>query len=446
MKARRTIVGLGMALLLVGTFTTEAAPPAPAAPPASPASPTPAASGYEAPPVLRAGDLAAADLLQGPHHRVDAEVPTDGLLATFTIRSDFGTFVSTGPGMLRERVGEVRGLAELETMSKSEVFANALAESAKRTGQSIQTAVTNPVETVKGVPAGVGRFFDRVGRAAKTGGQKAQDYTQGGGGAGKSTGEQASDVAGAAGRTTADVLGYQDARRRLAKQVQVDPYTTNPVLSAKLDEMGQAAFVGEFGMRLGTSAVPGAALVNHAAWFTDLVWDTPAGDLRVMVDKKLVAMGAPQDEVDRFLRHPKYTLTLQVALTTGLDALSGARGRAAVLPLALGATSEEQARFITGAVTLLARYQKTVGPIAEVRVAGTVLARDQDGGLIVPAPVDYVAWTERAARFAHRPDLRVAKRGIWLTGQLSPRTAREFAALGWALHPMFLGDPRTASS
>ena len=88
MKARRPIVGLGMALLLAGKLTTEAAPPAPAAPPASPASPAPAASSYEAPPVLRAGDLAAADLLQGPRHRVDAEVPTDGLLASFTIRFD----------------------------------------------------------------------------------------------------------------------------------------------------------------------------------------------------------------------------------------------------------------------------------------------------------------------------------------------------------------------
>lgn len=405
-----------------------------------------AESGYEVPPVLRASDLAPEDLLQGPQYRVANEVPTDGLLTRFSIQSDFGPFDATGPGMLRVRVGEVRGLAELEKMSKSEVFVHALAESAKRTGQSLVSAATHPKETVKGVPQGVGRFFQRVGRSVKTGAQKAQDHYQAGGAEGKSAGENAADVAGATGRATANILGYSDARRRLAKQVEVDPYTTNPVLAAKLDEMGEAAFVGELGLTLGTGAVPVLALVNHAAWFSNLVWDTPAGDLKVMVDKKLGAMGVAQDDVDRFLRHPQYSLTLQVALATDLDAMSSASGRAAVIPLALSVTSEEQARFVVGAVAILARYHKTVGPIAKVRVAGTVLGKGKDGALIVPAPVDYVAWTERVAKFARRPDLRSSKRGIWLPGQVSERTGRELVALGWTVHEHFLGDEqRTAS-
>jgi hypothetical protein len=418
----------GVALILLGVLSSSSAPPARAE------------SGYEAPPVLRASDLAPKNLLQGPRYRVAEQVPTDGLLTRFTIQSDFGQFEAAGPGMLGVRVGEIRGLAELEKMSKSEVFAHALAESSKRTGQSLKAAVTNPSETVKGMPAGVGRFFQRVGRSVKTGVQNAQDYYKEGGAEEKSTSENTADVAGAAGRTTADVLGYSDARRRLAKQVQVDPYTTNPVLAAKLDELGKAAFVGEIGMTLGTGAVPVLALVNHAAWFSDLVWDTPAGDLRVMIDKKLVAIGVAQDDVDRFLRHPQYSLTLQVALATDLDALPSASGRAAVLRFALSATSEEQARFVVSAVAMLARYHKTVGPIAEVRVAGTVLAKGKNGALIVPAPVDYVAWTERVANFARRPDLRGSTRGIWLPGQVSQRTKRELVALGWTVHEHFLRD------
>ena len=262
---------------------------------------------------------------------------------------------------------------------------------------------------------------------------------------GKSTSEKTADVA-VSGRATANVLGYSDARRRLAKQVEVDPYTTNPVLAAKLDEMGEAAFVGELGLTLGTSAVPVLALVNHAAWFSNLVWDTPAGDLRVMVDKKLVAMGVAHDDVDRFLRHPQYSLDLQVALATDLDAMSSASGRAAVVPLALSVASEEQARFVVGSVAILARYHKTVGPIAEVRVAGSVLAKGKDGALIVPAPVDYVAWTERVAKFARRPDLRGSKRGIWLPGQVSERTRRELIALGWAVHEHALDEQDDESS
>lgn len=396
------------------------------------------AQGFEAPPVLRAADLAPAGLLQGPSHRVDDRVPTDGLLARFTVRSDFGAFEAAGPGMLRVRVGEARALAELDKMSKSEVFANAMAEAAKRTGRSLQAIVENPAETVAGIPEGVGRFFDRVGRATKTGVQKGQEQLAQKKAEGSGGGDTAAMAATGAGRATGEALGYYDARRRLAKELGVDPYTTNPVLAKKLDEVAWAAFAGDFGFKGVTSAVPGLGMVTFTS---NVVWDTPAGDLQVMIEKKLLAMGVPQDGVDRFLRHPHFTLTLQTALVTDLEALGSVPGRAEVLPLALGATSEEQARFVVGAVAILARHHRTVAPIARVRVAGTVLATARDGALVVPAPVDYVAWTKRAATFARRTDLKAPARGLWLPGQVSPLARKELVALGWTVREGFTDEP-----
>lgn len=396
-------------------------------------SPSPAAeSGYEAPPVLQAADLAPPELREGPRFRVDPEVPTDGLMTKFTIRSDFGTFEAASLAMLRVRVGEIRALAELETVTKGEVFANALAEAAKRTGKSLQAVAENPAETIKGIPEGVGRFFDRVGRSVKTGAQKAGDAAQQ-----KSQGDAAAggSVGAAAGRAAGEVLGYYDARRRLAKGLGVDPYTSNPALDKKLDEVAWAAFAGEFGVERAVGAVPGVGtLVNSASWFSNLVWESSPGDLRVMIEKKLLGMGVTQDAVDRFLRHRWWTLTLQTALVVGLDTLSGVPGRPAVLTLALSAASEEQTRFIAGAVAILAHVHKTVEPIGEVRVAGTVLARTRAGVLVVPAPVEHVAWTQRAATFARRPDLKAATRGIWLPGQVSALARRELTGLGWAVH------------
>lgn len=400
---------------------------------------------YETPPVLRAADLAPADLLQGPRHRVDERVPTDGLLARFTVRSDFGVFEAAGPGMLRVRVSEVGALAELEKVTKSEVFAKALAESAKRTGQSLEAVIENPAETVKGIPEGVGRFFDRVGRSVRTGAQQAGDQAAQRKAQGAAPEQAAADVGAAAGHATGEVLGYYDARRRLAKDLGVDPYTTNPVLAQKLDEVARVAFAGEFGLGRAIGAVPGVGvLTNSASWFSDLVWDAPPGDLRVMMEKKLLGMGVSQDGVDRFLRHPQWTLTLQTALVSGLDALANVAGRAAVLPLALGVASEEQARFVVGAVAILARYHRSVAPIAEVRVAGTVFAKGRDGALVVPAPVDHVAWTERAATFARRADLKARVRGLWLAGRVSLQARQELAALGWQIHERFVPEDRPA--
>jgi hypothetical protein len=53
---------------------------------------------------------------------------------------------------------------------------------------------------------------------------------------------------------------------------------------------------------------------------------------------------------------------------------------------------------------------------------------------VVPAAVDYVAWTPRVAELAQHPDLKSPQQGVWLTGQLSPRARRELTTLGWTVH------------
>jgi hypothetical protein len=56
------------------------------------------------------------------------------------------------------------------------------------------------------------------------------------------------------------------------------------------------------------------------------------------------------------------------------------------------------------------------------------------GAVVVPAPVDYLSWTERVGRFAERSDLRAARRGLWLTGRISAPAQHGFASLGWTFH------------
>ena len=51
---------------------------------------------YQMPPTLRAGDLLPPDMLAGPLFQVDNQVPTDGLMGHFTLRSQWGNFVVPG--------------------------------------------------------------------------------------------------------------------------------------------------------------------------------------------------------------------------------------------------------------------------------------------------------------------------------------------------------------
>ena len=82
---------------------------------------------FETPPVLPATELAPPYLLQGPTFTVDPQVPIVGMLGHFTMRADVGTFEAHGREMLRIRVGEIRAIAQLDQMSKSDVFLQAAA-------------------------------------------------------------------------------------------------------------------------------------------------------------------------------------------------------------------------------------------------------------------------------------------------------------------------------
>lgn len=412
---------------------------------------------FEKPPVLKASTLLSVELLKGPRHRIEESVPTDGFMTAFTIRSDFGDFSASNAELVKIRVNEIAALAQLEKISQEQAASEGFKEAGRELGQEFKQIYENPQETLEGVAAGVGRFFERTARAAKTGVQKIGDVREQEGkpppppsgpganlpgateGAGTAVhGDVVTESAKAVGKVTADFFGYDDQRRKLAKKLQVDPYTTNPVLSKKLDEVAWAAFKGGLGVTAIKAIAPATMVVTIASGAADWVWDTAPGDLRVQIEKILLGIGASQVQVDRFLRHPKYSLTFQARLAKALERLKGASNRAEVMPLALTVSSVGQARFVVESLEILAAYAEKHGPIVRLEVHGTVIGRKQNGGIVVPAAVDYVSWTAGLNRFATRPELVAAEKSIWLRGKVSPVVRTQLARLGWATHEEFV--------
>jgi len=65
------------------------------------------------------------------------------------------------------------------------------------------------------------------------------------------------------GGISVDALGYEQERRQLAKALKVDPYTTNRVLAAKLDEVAWVTFSARLGINMLTSVlVPGSMAIS----------------------------------------------------------------------------------------------------------------------------------------------------------------------------------------
>ena len=355
-----------------------------------------AAPGYEKEPVLKASQLAPTELLKGARFQVDDKVPIDSFLARFTIRSDLGTFEAHGREMLKTRVAELAALEQLEAVSKTETFAKALGSSAMRPVKAVEQIVTKPVETAKGLPAGVERFFGRVKRGTENVWEAA---TQGN----EPSADRAEEVARRVGGVSRDALGYEQERRQLAKSLKVDPYTTNKVLAAKLDEIAWVAFAGRLGMNVVTSVlVPGSIALSATTFTNDLIWDTPTAELLRLNEQKLRDMGQGDEVVRAMTSNPWFSLTVLTAFVTGLEQLQGVTGREEVTKFAASAASEDQARFITEGMQMLAHYHKTRTPLSAIAVRGPIVARDREGTVVVPAPLDYVVWTQRVAEFSQR--------------------------------------------
>jgi hypothetical protein len=384
---------------------------------------------FERPPMLPAIVLAPATLLSGNGFHVDPQVQTDGLLAHYSIQSDVGTFPANSTEMLQIRVAEIPAIVELTNTSKTGIFAKSIATNAVRPVQAAGQMVMHPVDTVKGLPEGVGRFFGRLGLGA----QKIQEAATEPQGA--PAGEKAGQVAVTTGRATRDVFGYEQERRELAKNLHVDPYTTNPVLSKQLDDFALVAFRAHVGVTTTMAVfIPGSIAITATRIVSQWVWDTPKADLIVRNENSLEAMGVRATQIRVFANNPQFPLSVQTAFVANLSRLKGVPGQAEAVGLASTAQSEEQARFLTDAVGMLVRYNDTQVPLARLLVRKAIVGQDRNGTIVAEAPVDYVSWTPDVSYFAHRADFQGHQRKLWVTGQLSPLAKRNFVSLGWIVN------------
>jgi hypothetical protein len=196
--------------------------------------------------------------------------------------------------------------------------------------------------------------------------------------------------------------------------------------------MAWVAFSGRVGIQAATAILVPYSMAMSAVTITNTaVYDTPAGDLINQAQAAFAATGATDAAVAALMKNPQYSLSVLTALAQGCQRLRSVKGVATVVAFASIARTQDETRLVAAAVNVLARHHETVQALAQLTAPGPIVGRTVSGALVVPAPVDYVAWTARAGGFAGREDLKAPSRTIWLSGRMSPRAVREFGARGW---------------
>ncbi len=390
--------------------------------------PAAAEPSFQKPPTLRASYLLPANMISGPLFHVDDEVPTDGLMGHYTLRSEYGTFVVPGRELLRIRIAELPAIQQLNKVSNSQEFLDAMGQAAEKPIESAEKIITNPEQTLSDLPSGISRLFGSVEQGAEEIRQAASNPTE-------STTQKVEGTLDRIGGVTMTALGYEQSRRQLAQSLGVDPYTTNPVLAKKLTNVARVAFSGKLAVNsMVTAFVPASIAITGTNFTSDLVYDTSAADLIDMNKQKMFNMGANEEQVEALLNNRWYSLSVLTSLVAELERLPGVSGVPEVIALAATAQNEEEARFLASSAQMLAWLNATGTPISQIAGRGTIIGIGPNGGIVVTAPVDYISWTERIGNFAKRPDLKAGQRSIWLSGKMSGVAQRGFTELHWTLY------------
>jgi hypothetical protein len=409
---------------------------------------------YEAGTTFKASEILPATLLKGPHFQVKESVPTSGYFHEFEITSDYGAMSAEGRSLLLMRVHEIGALAQLDEISKSEVFLKAAGNSVLNVGKGVKSVVANPEGTAKGVGGGIKRFGSNLGRKAKSGAEDASDAVTGddknkdASQTEKSTEAKAADAGEGAAKSA---LGVNSAYRRWAQKLRVDPYTSNPVLKKALSDIAQIDAAGGIAAKV---VVPVPMVVGTTASVGGLVWGKDPEELRKLNEQSVKALGTPEQAAHDFFRNKAFTMGYQTRFITALSAVK-AKGCGSYVDTANDAQNERQVVFFTESAELLQRFHAKT-PVAEILPdSRAVVAKTQDGRAVILLAVDFIRWSEPFEKSLKeildrsKKELGATRFELQLTGFASPGAKAQLKTLGVALTekvPGTIPDPKPAAA
>lgn len=370
------------------------------------------AQGYESPPTFSAAKVLPPDLLQSPYHKIVGPVTVQGFLNRYQMQTKYGTFTVEGTELLRMRVHELAATAQLEKVNSAETLVASAGRTALKPIGTAKDLVTAPGKTVGEAWKGVGGWFNRVDAS-----MSATDPNREG--------------------TVASLTGGSKARRKLAYDLGVDPYTTFEPLNAELTRVASASAVGETGVNIGLAFVTGGAGIAISVGGTtstvrEVLRDKTAAELEQLGREKLAAMGVSPGTVNAFYATPGLTPTDKAVIVASLMSLGSAGDREVFIARTAQAQSYTEGFAYRRKAELTAAFAKRVSPVHSFfNVNGTPVMQTGAGAVAI-VPMDYVYWSPGLAQLVSNTG---AQGQIWITGSASRLAADSLAGRGWKIVP-----------
>jgi hypothetical protein len=383
---------------------------------------------YETPKNLTARDILGARA-QGANYKIRQVVERNNYSRIYHVETSFGNFDVVGDGLLKVRLAELDVLNILNERTQAGSFIEAFGTAAISPFKFGGQLLISPLDTVKNSFQGVGNFFDSL----ETSGEN-DDPNRG------------SFVGG--------LVGVDTAKRELASDLDVDPYTDFKPLADRLKQLASAAGFGGLSVKGAMTAIPGSTIMQSTTMATtrmavvtassisttaalkNALRNKTAGQILRDARTKLKTVGIEDEQIKLLFNNSAYTPSDIYVIAVALEAIK-AKDSDLFIEHAIKAENRNEAYFDRLRAEILASW-KPPSPIHSfVMVENAVLTLLKNDRLIAAYPIDEFYWTERNAQLAQAISANVKKIGakgrplFVVTGDISSKARTEIGKLGW---------------
>jgi hypothetical protein len=365
----------------------------------------------------KVSDILPADKVAFEHYKIRETVQSYGYMDHFTVDSDYGVFEVTGDAALRKLLREIAAMTAFEKIESTEAFGKALLASAKQPIVFAGNLIIDPVDTVTGIPKGVGKLFSNAYTSITTKKQAGEDSS------------------------AEELLSLSKYKREYAYNLGVDPYSSNSVFQKELNRIAWAAAVGNLSFSAATIPIGGGigmaiSYTGFAQQMNEYLKDQPPTQIRSDSETRLSSMGISKDDIKKFMENGVFSPRQTAVIVASLIKLNDVKGRSVYIQYASSASDEEQANFMMQIAEIMGGFHEKVSPLKEISMnSGLVTASTANNSILIPFPIDYGVWTESAEKILGNmvSSVSLAEGGhfeIWVTGTFSPLARKNIEALG----------------
>ena len=368
---------------------------------------------YEKPPILNSSTLLPNSILSGPLHEIRAKVKNDGLENEFIIDSEFGIFKAHRTDFVYERVREIYAIGELNKITRSDAFAQGIAKAATSPLRALKGLFTKPIKTLSQAVRGVGSIFSQAGELIKG---------------------KRSDLDGSIAR---ELVGFGEIKRSIADVLNVDAYSTNPILQEGMGEVAWSGYAGGIGLKPLTSQIGGdvgfaiSGLKNSQALKS--FYNSRSPEILRKKNRNLMKeMAVRKDITNSFLNHNWFSPRHESVIVEVLSNLEDAANHDDFFVHASNSKGEEDSIFMMRLAEAILGFNQNVSKIKYFKRLNSILILfTEDGRAVVILPADYLIWSLESSIIADQRVDNGLKKELWLTGSISKKAKLEFELRGW---------------